>query len=103
MGAETATFGTTTTPRALAFYGSGRVVQYSEGGSEKLAYSTTAGGSWTAYSGTYSPVDTSLLRMKFVEANQNLYFNTSVGPEGAHEPEREHTPVTPASFPRATS
>ena len=33
----------------------------------------------TDYSGTYAPVDATQQRMKFVEANSNLYFNTSVG------------------------
>lgn len=77
MGADSFAIGTTVTQNAIAFYDSGRILQYSEGGTQKLARST--GGAWTAYSGTYIPPDVSLLRMKFAEANQNLYFNTSLG------------------------
>lgn len=79
MQTETNHIGSNSTLNALAFYGSGRIAEYTESGNEKLAYSTTGGGAWTAYSGTYSPVSSSLLRMKFVEANQNLYFNTTSG------------------------
>ncbi len=75
---ETSGFGTSSAiGQALAFYGDGRIVQFSDT-TEKLAYSTTANGSYTAYSGTYTPPST-LLRMKFAEMNSNLYFNTSVG------------------------
>lgn len=79
FGAETGTLGTSTVPKAITFYADGRIAHYTDSGSYKLAYSTAAGASWNALSSTYTPVDPTLLRMKFVEANQNLYFNTSVG------------------------
>ena len=44
--------------------------------SSSLAY--YAGGGWTNYSGTHSPVDASN-KMRFAESNQNLYFTTSAG------------------------
>lgn len=67
---------------AVAFYNSGRVLQYTEnGGTNKLAYSASSPtpGAWTAHSGSYTPPDPALLRMKFAEARQNLYFTTSAG------------------------
>lgn len=79
MGADSNAIATTgLTQNALAFYDSGRIAQYlSAGGSQKLAYST--GGAWTSHSATFIPPDITLLRMKFAEASQNLYFNTSLG------------------------
>lgn len=57
----------------IFFYNGGRVVQYGT----SLAYTTN--GTWNAVSGTYTPVDDTLLRMKFVEYGGNLYFNTALG------------------------
>lgn len=57
----------------LVHYGGGRIVQYGT----SLSYST--GGAFTNYSGTFTPADDALLRMKFAEAQGSLYFNTSTG------------------------
>lgn len=57
----------------LAYYGTTLLVQYAE----KLARDT--GSAFTDYSGTFSPVDATLARMRFVEAASNLYFNCSDG------------------------
>jgi hypothetical protein len=70
-----ATFGGTPggTPNTMHFFGSaGHVLQHGT----SLQYST--GGSYTTYSGTYTPVS-STQRMRFAEGNQNLYFNASEG------------------------
>lgn len=57
------------------FFNGGLVIQYA---ANKLARVVTGTGA-TDYSGTYTPVDADLLRMKFVEIAQNLYLNTNVG------------------------
>lgn len=62
------------TSKAAAFYGT---TLYTQHGTSSLAYDT--GSAFSAVSGTYTPVDDASLRMKFVEARQNLYFNTSTG------------------------
>lgn len=59
--------------RAGAFFGSTLLVQYDN----SLAYDT--GSAFSTYAGTFAPVDNTLLRMKFVEAQGNLYFNTDNG------------------------
>lgn len=56
------------------FFGTTLLVHSNTG---TLAYDT--GSAFTAYSGTFTPVDDDLLRMKFVEAKSNLYFNTNEG------------------------
>lgn len=55
------------------FFGSTAVTSFSS----SLAYDT--GSAFTSYTGTFDPVDNSLLRMKFVESKGNLYFNTGTG------------------------
>lgn len=58
-----------------AFFGGSIVHHY---GTSTLARVVSGVGN-TDYSGSYTPVDAATLRMKFVEAAQNLYFNTTVG------------------------
>lgn len=73
------------TPRAFTFFGNGRIAQILDDvpfgalAGNQLWYSPTMNTPWVAYSGTYDPVDAATIRMKFVEAQQNLYFNTSTG------------------------
>lgn len=56
------------------FFGESLVVHLD---SNSLAYDT--GSAITAYSGTFEPVDDTLLRPKFVEAKEALYVNTADG------------------------
>jgi hypothetical protein len=58
----------------FASYQGMQVVHY---GTNSLAYYNGSG--WTTYSGTYDHPDAQLGRLRFVQANQNLYFSTSVG------------------------
>lgn len=60
--------------RRYAVYKSTLIAAYSNG---KLAQYSA--GSWTNYSGTYNDPDTSLARLRFLLAQQNLYFTTSGG------------------------
>lgn len=48
-------------------------------GTSGLYQDTPSGGAYTAISGTFEPPDPDLLRMKFCEMAQNLYFMTSGG------------------------
>jgi len=57
-----------------AFFGDTLITSH---GADDLSYDT--GSAFTAYSGSYDSVDDAMLRMKFVESKQNVYFNTSVG------------------------
>lgn len=78
LPAETNGISASSVFNSLGFYGGGRVAQYTDGSAaSKLAFCTGAGGAWTPYSGTYSPVNSATNRMRFVEASQNLYFNTN--------------------------
>ena len=43
----------------------------------KLAHKS--GGSWVEYTGTYNHPDSALARLRFLRANNNLYFTTSAG------------------------
>ncbi len=58
---------------AGTFFGSTLVVQHGT----SLSYDT--GSAFTAFSGTFEPVDDALLRMKFAEAKSNLHANTDAG------------------------
>ncbi len=76
LGAPTpATFGDDTQRGNEGFFYGDTLVQH---------YSTNlltrwTGSAFTDYSGTYEPPDPDLLRMKFLEMAQNLYFLTSTG------------------------
>lgn len=59
--------------QVLAYFGTTLLVQYAD----KLARDT--GSAFTDYSGTYSPVDSTLARMRFLQAAGNLYFNCNDG------------------------
>ncbi len=59
----------------VTFFNDGKVVQY---GTSSLAGSLTGDSTYVSY-GTHTPVDATLLRMKFAQSNNNLYFNTSTG------------------------
>jgi hypothetical protein len=59
---------------AGAFYGDMFLLHY---GDTKLARDN--GSTFSPYSGSYAPADATLLRMKFAEAANNIYFNTSTG------------------------
>ncbi len=54
-----------------------QIVSYGDVTPLHLAYYT--GSAYTTYSGTYESPDTALSRVRFMEANQNLYITTSVG------------------------
>lgn len=69
FGASSSYYSTTGT-----FYGGGKVVHTAL---NTLAYATS--GAYTSYSGTFTPPDNALLRMKFAEQNGNLYATTSAG------------------------
>lgn len=73
---EGLTIGTAVVANEVAFFDGGKVVH---AGTDKLYQDTPAAGAYTAISGSYTPVDPDLLRMKFVEMAQNLYFNTAAG------------------------
>lgn len=62
---------------AIAFFGSTPIVNTVDGSTYKLCRDT--GSALTDYSGTYTPSDTTTLRMKFAEVQQNFYFNTTTG------------------------
>lgn len=57
------------------YYGSSLIQHY---GTDKLTR-YVAGVGYTDYSGSYTPPDATLLRMKFLEAVGNLYFTTNAG------------------------
>lgn len=59
---------------AATFFGDSLVFHFD---GTSLAYDT--GSAFSTYSGTFAAVDDTLLRMKFAEAKQNLYFNTAAG------------------------
>lgn len=61
----------------IAFFGTTPIVSKVDAGTYSLARDT--GAALTDYSGTYTPPDTTLSRMKFVEAAGNFHFNTTVG------------------------
>ncbi len=72
------TFGTSATEAyQLLSYGSTLLVHYGDGSATTLGRNSA--GTVTAYSGTYSPVDVTLARMRGVESRGNFYFNTSAG------------------------
>lgn len=72
---EAITFGTgASRAKELAFFGGHKVAQY---GSSTLAQDSA--GVWADLSGGFTPPDAALLRMKFCEMAQNLYFTTSLG------------------------
>ncbi len=58
----------------FTFFDSGTVVQYGTSLAQATGLAT-----YSAISGTYTPPDSATLRMKFVEASQNLFFTTTVG------------------------
>lgn len=60
----------------FTFFGGGKVVQDDSG---KVWYNTSEGATYSQYTGTYATVDATSQRMKWVEAQKNLYFNTSTG------------------------
>lgn len=64
----------------IAFYQNGKVMQYTaiSGTTPSLAYDT-GNEVWVQYSGTFTPPDPTLLRMKFVESQQSLFFTTNAG------------------------
>lgn len=70
------TFGDGTTQKAneVFFYNGTLLVHY---GTSSLARDT--GAAYSAYSGTHTPPDATLLRMKGVEAQQSFYFTTTTG------------------------
>lgn len=57
----------------LAYFGTYLLVQYGT----SLAYDT--GAAFSTHSGTYTPVDSTVARMRFVPAASNLYFNCNDG------------------------
>lgn len=59
---------------AGAFFRDALVAHY---GTNKLTRDT--GSAFSDYSGTYAPPDPTVLRMKFMESVENLYFTTSTG------------------------
>jgi hypothetical protein len=59
--------------KALFSYGSTLLVQYA------TSIAKDTGSAFSAYSGTFTPVDDTLCRMRGVEAAQNLYVNTATG------------------------
>lgn len=61
-------------PNEVAYYGDTPIWQV---GTDTLQRDT--GTAFESYGGTYTPADPALLRMKFMETAQNLYFNTDVG------------------------
>ncbi len=68
------TYATSAAPRALAYFGT---VPIAHVGTTTLQHDT--GSAWASFSGSYTPPDVAALRMKFMEAIQNLYFNTTLG------------------------
>jgi hypothetical protein len=63
--------------KSLGFFGTTPIINTYDATTYKLARDT--GSALTNYTGTYIPPDAATLRMKFTEAQQNLFFTTSVG------------------------
>ncbi len=78
---------------AFTFFDSGTVLQYGT----SLAQ-TTGTSNYSAISGTYTPADSTNLRMKFVEMAGNLYFNTTTGVKAL---DTRSTAVRAAGVPQA--
>ncbi len=74
QGQAPLTYAPSDDPNEVSFFGDVPIWQT---GTDTLEYDT--GGEFVSYLGTYEPADATLLRMKFFEAIQNLYFNTTVG------------------------
>lgn len=70
--------GSTARAQEIFFFGSSPIVNYLESASYKMALDNGSS-AFTDYSGTYTPPDTALLRMKAVEAEKNFYFTTTTG------------------------
>ncbi len=73
---EGLTIGSSASPNEWFPFDGGKVAHV---GTNELYQDTPSAGGYPAISGSFEPVDPDLLRMKFVEMAQNLYFNTSLG------------------------
>lgn len=85
-GHETLSYATAATPKEVFFYNNTLLVH----AGTTLARDT--GSAFTAYSGSYTEPDSTLLRMKGVEAQQSFYYTTTAGIKVI-----DSTTATPAS------